>query len=119
MKLYVGFYNKRFKRVIGKLSKNGKYLEDVVVVIPIPTQDGFFIPVLQHLDNSWFAYNSKNERIKIDVKVKELDDFHCIDYYNINNAQLLTKLYIDFVSINQISIPNNFEEDNENYIEED
>ena len=93
MKLYTGFYGKRFKRVVGKLSKNGKILEDVLAVIPMPTEEGYFVSLLQHLDSTAFAIDSNGERIVINVRVKDLEDFRCLDHYHPGNMKLIYEQY--------------------------
>ena len=101
MILYTAWWPERFKRVIGRLDKRGKLLEDVFVVVPFPTEDGM-MEILQHVDSVAFAIDKNNQRIVYDIKTKKLenlrplDDFHPANISHIKSQyiQATTSLYI-------------------------
>jgi len=94
MELYTGFWTKRYKRVIGKLSKNKKILEDVFVCIPMPI-DGQVLMELSHVDAVNFALDKHDQRIIYNIKVKEIDNLRSLNDFNQTNVKPLIKQYIE------------------------
>lgn len=101
--VYTGFYGKRFKRIIGKLSKNGKVLEDVFAVVPMPTEHGYFIGILVHLDTAEFSVDNKYNRIQIDVKKKHVEDLKPLSAFARSNVTALLDSYNKMTSIIELS----------------
>ena len=109
MKLYTAWWPERFKRVIGKLSKNGKVLEDIFACVPFPMEEQMIV-VLSHIDNVAFSIDKYNQRITYDVKVKKLDQLRPLDDFHPSNIKHLEKQYIEATT--SLFIPDEVFEDN-------
>ena len=92
--LYTGFYQKRYKRIVGKLSKCGTKLEDVFACVPFP-YEGRIAVVLQHLNNPAFSLDKDHKRIIIDVDIKELEDIKLLSEFCHDNISDVISQYIE------------------------
>jgi hypothetical protein len=93
MELYTAWWPARFKRVIGRLSKNGKVLEDIFTLIPYQHENGYMSLTLSHVDSAAFSVDKNNMRIVYNIKKKTLEFLRPLEDFKPVNVKHLIEQY--------------------------